>query len=303
MLFPTVLAQNPTVTGNCVSGRLDFDPLRIANNATGTLTSIDPSVYDFKVDYGTQFLRALPNSGIEVTLTKNAQGTYDGAGLTSTRYILYGRLTGRMKGIAVPGIVNAFITMSESKDEIDWEMVGGSSNEGQSNVFYKGLPEFGQHGGSHKMPSGTIEDGWHTYTIDWRSDYIAWYIDNQLVRTYKNDANAVSKTGLLKPGERWYPNTPSQIQIAFWDACKDKNGPCSWAGGQYPKSSPQTLKGSFDYIDIQCYDDKNNIVDKWPANTTPRKDASKTQSYAPIAGVVSSTIRSLPLLALVTLFL
>jgi len=37
------------------------------------------------------------------------------------------------------GVVTAFITMSDIKDEIDWEFPGTKTTEGQSNYFWQGV--------------------------------------------------------------------------------------------------------------------------------------------------------------------
>lgn len=37
------------------------------------------------------------------------------------------------------GVVTAFITMSDIKDEIDWEFPGNRPTEGQSNFFWQGV--------------------------------------------------------------------------------------------------------------------------------------------------------------------
>lgn len=36
------------------------------------------------------------------------------------------------------GVVTAFITMSDIKDEIDWEFPGAQVTEGQTNYFWQG---------------------------------------------------------------------------------------------------------------------------------------------------------------------
>ncbi|KAI8908420.1 concanavalin A-like lectin/glucanase domain-containing protein [Gorgonomyces haynaldii] len=279
LLLGLVAAQS-NVTGNCVTGRLDFDPLRTFA-AGATKPQLDVSKYDFTIDYGSSNVVFNNKSGVDVVLRKNAQNTGDGARISTTRYVLYGRITARLRTPTNgAGIVTTFITMSDVKDEIDWEMVGASNKEGQSNVFYRGIPEFGVHGGIHTLPSGTTEQ-YHTYTIDWRSDMISFYIDNQLMRTYKNDANAVSK--MTPPGQRWFPTTPSLVQFSVWDGCKDGiSGTCTWSGGPVNFKSVSQYTASFDYVDIQCYDDKNNIVEKWPvsAQNPTRQQADPAQPTA-----------------------
>lgn len=37
------------------------------------------------------------------------------------------------------GVVTAFITMSDIKDEIDWEFPGAQTSEGQTNYFWQGI--------------------------------------------------------------------------------------------------------------------------------------------------------------------
>jgi hypothetical protein len=37
------------------------------------------------------------------------------------------------------GVVTAFITMSDIKDEIDWEFPGATTTSGQSNYFWQGV--------------------------------------------------------------------------------------------------------------------------------------------------------------------
>lgn len=44
-----------------------------------------------------------------------------------------------MKTGAWDGVVTAFITMSDIKDEIDWEFPGNRTTEGQTNYFWQGL--------------------------------------------------------------------------------------------------------------------------------------------------------------------
>jgi beta-glucanase (GH16 family) len=197
--------------------------------------------------------------------------------------MLYGKFTARLKASAIGGVVTTFITMSDRKDEIDWEIVGGDRTHAQSNVFYKGIAEYGVHGGTHAVNGGV--DTYHTYTIDWKSDSLTFSIDGTVVRTYLNDANAVSP--LTPKGEHWFPSTASQIQFSVWDGCKDGNaGTCSWSGGPVAWSS-NAFVSSFDYVDIQCYDDKNLAVTKWPASSPSRQDADPTQPTA-AAGPLAS---------------
>lgn len=247
-------------TGNCLSTSLKFDQLRTLST---TSSSVDVSKYDFTIDYGNDNVKAIPGGGVELLVSKDpGTGKGTGARLSTTRYHLYGKFSITMKSAPIAGIVTTFITMSGRKDEIDWEFVGGDVANAQTNVFYKGITEFAVHGKTHPLPSGAI-DGAHTYTIDWKSTGITWSIDGKVVRTYNNDNNAVS--AMTPAGEHWFPSTPSQLQIAVWDGCaEDQSGTCNWSKGPINWGSQTSFKSTFLSLDIQCYDDKNQPVKKWP---------------------------------------
>lgn len=151
-------------------------------------------------------------------------------------------------------------------------------------MFYQGIAEFGIHGGTHAVPSGV--DQFHTYSIDWKSTSIVFSIDGRVVRTYNNDANAVSP--MTPRGQRWYPTTPSQVQFSVWDGCKaGNNGTCGWSGGPITWTG-NAYQSEFEYLDIQCYDDKNQEVPKWPASSPSRQDADATQPTS-AAGPLANT--------------
>jgi beta-glucanase (GH16 family) len=256
ILAPIVLAQTSVITagnatGNCVTGRLDFDPLRIYAVST-TTTTIDVSKYDFTIDYGAANFKALSPAGATLSVSKaTGSNAGQGARLSTTRYMLYGKFTATMAASPIGGIITTFITMSGRQDEIDWEFIGSQNNQAQSNVFYKGIKEFGIHGGIHKLPNGTI-DGLHTYTIDWKSTGLTFSIDGVVVRTYLNNAQATSP--LTPAGERWFPTTPSQIQIAVWDGCAGgAGGTCTWAQGPISWGSATSYAATFQSIDVQWY--------------------------------------------------
>ncbi len=99
----------------------------------------------------------------------------------------------------------------------------------------------------------------HTYTIDWTSKRISWAIDGDVKRTlYK--ANSTSP--MTPPGERWFPSTPSQIQVSAWDA-----GGNDWAGGPIPWGKKTRLSAMYEYIDVLCYDDRDRPVASWPVGS------------------------------------
>lgn len=108
-------------------------------------------------------------------MEKDAQ--YNQVLISTTRRLLYGKISVRMSAIAVTGGGSSFNVMSRG-DQIDWKMVGGKPSEAQTFVMYNKL----YNTTKHALPNGNIGD-MHTYTIDWRSDSITWYIDGVQVRS------------------------------------------------------------------------------------------------------------------------
>ena len=145
------------------------------------------------------------------------------------------------------GVVTAFITMSDIKDEIDWEFPGNATTEGQTNWFWQGIirmylsssipmssaQPFNQtaewpttHGttvGNLSYLTDTFQN-YHDFTvcffpritpltlnvcqIDWQPDTLKWLIDGAVVRTLKK-SDTVNSAGVTN-----YPSTPSRIQLS-----------------------------------------------------------------------------------------
>ncbi len=180
---------NPKEVGNCVTGKINFNPNRILNNQANS-SFIDEKRFDMTIDYGASNVLITPD-GLRIFLTKKADGTVaQGTRLSTTRYMLYGKFSVEMNALPVPGIVVTFITMSDRKDEIDWqdifilnnrEFTGQHANQVHSNVFYKGIQEFVIHDILLPVPRGIAN--MHTYTLDWKKDSLTWLVDGTPLRT------------------------------------------------------------------------------------------------------------------------
>lgn len=62
------------------------------------------------------------------------------------------------------GVVTAFITMSDVKDEIDWEFPGSQTTQGQSNYFWQGVIPTPTDGATHGNLTDTFSN-FHEYTV------------------------------------------------------------------------------------------------------------------------------------------
>lgn len=67
-----------------------------------------------------------------------APGTV-GTLLASTTYMWYGNVKARFKTSRGPGVVTAFILLSDVKDEIDYEFVGADLTTAQTNYYSMGI--------------------------------------------------------------------------------------------------------------------------------------------------------------------
>jgi len=202
----------------CKSTNYTFSDLnRVLSNSTGYTGNA--TAYDWTVDKG-----QIMNSGGELGLVLTE--TNGGTRISSTRYVHYGTITARLKTGRWAGVVTAFITMSNIKDEIDWEFPGANVTQGQTNFFWQGVIPPTTAGGV----SGDLTDtfaNYHDYTIDWQPDTLTWSIDGGVVRTLKK-SDTLDTNGVAQ-----YPTTPARVQLSLWPAGTSNSsaGTVTWAGG------------------------------------------------------------------------
>ncbi|EGF82696.1 hypothetical protein BATDEDRAFT_22780 [Batrachochytrium dendrobatidis JAM81] len=270
-------AVNSSNTGNCYTGRITLDSTRMiplyGSSSIATRLSVDVSKYDMALDTGS--IEYFNPRGITMNLKRGPDGKGIITSLSTTRYILYGRFTARIKSSPIPGIITTFITMSSRGDEIDWEIIGARPGFAESNVFYKGIKEMGIHGKKHPIESAHGIADYHDYTIDWKPDVLTYAVDGTIVRIHRRDG-AESQSPMTPPGEEWYPSTPSLVQISIWDGGSVGGGVSNWAGGEIPWTSANLFNSSLEYLDIYCYNNNGNLASKWPMDNTvnPVRSAS-----------------------------
>ncbi|KAJ7634597.1 glycoside hydrolase family 16 protein [Roridomyces roridus] len=229
----------------CKSAQYSFaDNSRVLSNSSfydGNVTA-----YDFIVNSG----NIMNQDGSLAMLLTQANG---GTRLSSTRYVHYGTITATMKTGRWGGIVTAFITMSDVKDEIDWEFPGNVTTEGQSNYFWQGLVTQPNHGNISTGLSDTFSN-WHDYTIDWQPETLTFLIDGKVVRT-------VNKGDLTVDGVSQYPSTPARIQLSIWPAgtASSSAGTVEWAGGIINYDDPDYVSAGHFYalvksVTVNCSD-------------------------------------------------
>ena len=125
---------------------------------------------------------------------------------------MFGHVEFQVKPAPGVGIVSSAVLQSDALDEIDWEWVGGDSNQVQSNYFSKGQTTTYNRGAFHPDPNN--QASFRTYAIDWTADQIAWQIDGRTVRTLTPE-----------DAQGQYPQTPMQVKMGAWSGGDSSNQP------------------------------------------------------------------------------
>lgn len=224
------------------------DNSRILPNATDF--DGDATKYDWVVDKG-NIIKANSSDGALVMILTESNG---GTRLSSTRYVHYGTITARVKTGRWAGVVTAFITMSDIKDEIDWEFPGAQTTQGQTNFFWQGFIPQTTNGETEKGLSDTYDD-YHDYTVDWQPSSLTWSIDGKTVRTVQA---STTQNGSVTQ----FPSTPGRIQLSLWPAGINGTAPgtIQWAGGMINWNDPDYTSAGDQFqayissVSVKCAD-------------------------------------------------
>ncbi|KAI9830284.1 MAG: hypothetical protein M1826_004895 [Phylliscum demangeonii] len=202
-----------------------------------------------------------------LTMAPDTVGTL----LASTTYLWYGKVSATMKTSRGRGVVTAFILLSDVKDEIDYEFVGGGLETAESNYYFQGITNYQNE--ANITLSDTFNN-YHTYTIDWTPDQITWSIDGQVGRTKKR-----SDTWNATSNRYEYPQTPARVQLSLWPGGLPSNGEgtINWAGGLVDWNGPDIQHNGYYYasvkeVTVQCYDPPSNAVKQGSTSYIYSKD-------------------------------
>ncbi|KAI0346405.1 concanavalin A-like lectin/glucanase [Trametopsis cervina] len=246
-------APNPV----CENSHTFPDLSRIAMNSTNY--NGNASSFDWVLDKGNILNTNASGGELGLLLTETNGGTR----LSSTRYVHYGKITTRLKTGRWGGVVTAFITMSDIKDEIDWEFPGDNTFNGQSNLFWQGVVPDKTQGGTHNISSDSFSN-YHDYTVDWQPDSLTWSIDGNPVRTVKQ-SDTIDGNGVAH-----FPNTPSRIQLSLWPAGINTSAPgtVAWAGGMINWADPDYKSAGHFYALVQSVNVSCSDPTSEPSDTT-----------------------------------
>lgn len=165
----------------------------------------DASLAPFTLDSGSL---GKGSEGVVAQLTIDRQ-----VKISTTRYVLYGEVEARLRSNVSNGLVVAFIFMSDTRDEIDWEFTTSDAALAKTNYFWQGISATGD--GSDIEQPNLDRSQWNTYSLNWQPNSLQWKINGQVVRTLKR-----SDAG---PGGNYFPRSPSRVQLSMWSGGNSTN--------------------------------------------------------------------------------
>ncbi|RYP63908.1 hypothetical protein DL771_009020 [Monosporascus sp. 5C6A] len=178
-------------------------------------------------NYATVTYNTKGKNGAEFAIAKR----YDAPQLYTNFYIFFGRVDVEMRVAPGRGIISSSVLMSDSFDEIDWEMSGNNFNlsakypQGvvQNNYFSKGI--VGNYDRGMWVPLADPQTTFYTYSVDWTPTRLDWLINGKIIRTFfAKDADTTTHQ---------FPQTPAKIQLGIWAGGDPSmnEGTVRWAGG------------------------------------------------------------------------
>ncbi|KAL2803207.1 concanavalin A-like lectin/glucanase domain-containing protein [Aspergillus granulosus] len=205
----------------------------------------------------------LEDGNLLLTMPKNSVGSL----FANNHYVWYGKIGANIKSSRGQGVVTAFILLSDTKDEIDYEWVGADLTQVETNWYFQGILDWTK-GDASKVADGNTFEDWHYYEIDWSPEELKWNIDGQTVRSVTKESTFNETSNRYE-----YPQTPSRMQMSLWPAGQASNaeGTIEWAGGliNWDHEDIQT-KGyyyaTYGEVKVECYDP--------PSGTTIKGDVS-----------------------------
>lgn len=220
----------------------------------------------FKMTYGDA---NYDSSGLSFSISKPKEAPT----MQSDFYFFFGSVSAIAKSAKGTGIVSCVILESDDLDEIDWEWLGGSADQVQTNYYGKGNTT--TYNRATYVDVNDAQDTWHNYTIEWTSSATTWYIDGDAVRTLAY-ADAL--------GGKNYPQTPMKVKLGIWSASDTgAEGTIQWAGGNTDYSDgPFTMQvkslsiNNYNPASSYSYSDKTGDWESIKMSSEDAKDSSSS---------------------------
>lgn len=156
---------------------------------------------------------ALTDAGAILSLEKESLGVreYSASSICSKQTFQFGHFEAEIKPSNVPGVITGvFLHRNSPRQEIDIEFLGKDPSKLLVNVFYNPGDEGAMFDYGYRGTPVMIDLGFdasldfHRYRIEWASDSIRWFVDNQMVHERFN----------WEPTP--IPHLPMQFHINLW---------------------------------------------------------------------------------------
>ncbi|KAJ2349952.1 putative glycosidase CRH2 [Coemansia sp. RSA 2671] len=214
-----------------------------------------------------------------------------GATTSASHTFQYGRVTARIKTAAIAkGTVSAFIIRNDQVgDEIDFEWVGKSPNQVQTNFFYHDILDYSNS--EYFDVGANTATTYHDYTIDWTPDAITWIVDGKTLRKLNRKDTYDSKTKVYK-----FPAAEGRIGFSIWDGGNSgSDGTEKWAGTPTPWTPSTVYKMFVDSIKITCAkENPKPPVSSISSATTTTATTSTTTTTSEAPPTTSTTTSEVP---------
>lgn len=165
--------------------------------------------------------------------------------ISSTKYMLYGRATARLRHNATAGLVTTFGLQSDMGDSITFRL--GGTNTSRVATNFGALSHSPSALGLDESPARYDMTLWHNYTIDWTPTNISWAVDDAVVRTVqRTDAGTM------------FPRAPARVLLtATGIGAGATQQERAWANGELSFKDPGYLvRGyfahEFSHMSINC---------------------------------------------------
>jgi endo-1,3-1,4-beta-glycanase ExoK len=166
---------------------------------------------------------------------------YKGAEIYSKESYQYGRYEMRMRAANMSGTLSTFFTYKNGSEgtgvfweEIDIEVLGkNNATQWQSNIILGTQRPTIKTEETHTSAT-SLADAYHTYTLEWTPDYVAWYLDGVEVRRIIGTSTVTSLT------------KPQSLRFNIWSSTAE-----AWVG---PFDDSQLPVYQFvSYMDYKAY--------------------------------------------------
>lgn len=166
---------------------------------------------------------------------------YKGAEIYSNQSYQYGRYEMRMRVAKMSGTLSTFFTYKNGSEgasvfweEIDIEVFGkNNATEWQSNIILGTQRPTIKTEVVHTSAT-SLADAYHTYTLEWTPDYVAWYLDGVEVRRITGTSTVTSLTN------------PQSLRFNIWSSTAE-----TWVGSFDDSQLP--VYQFVSYIDYKAY--------------------------------------------------